>query len=97
MNDMRKLMEAVKKAQHNDAATLPTIEQVTAWRVIDDMGEEVFHTDIDEAIIDYAESYAEGKTILAYSTDREGTKREWNKHYDQGKKIAQGLVSKGKK
>lgn len=90
MNEMRKLMETVKKAQLNETTTMPTIKQVTVWQVVDDMGESVFHHNVKEAIIDYAESYAEDKTYSSYGND----KRAWDKYFAQGKKIAQGIISK---
>lgn len=94
MNDMRKLMEAVSKI--NETGTMPTIKSVQAWKVVDEMGESVFHTDVKEAIVDYAESYAESKTEVVFG-DQEETSKVWNKHFKVGRKIAHGIVSKGKK
>ncbi|MEE8233908.1 MAG: hypothetical protein V3R41_04430 [Gammaproteobacteria bacterium] len=95
MNDMRKLMEAVKKI--NETNTMPTIKSVQTWQVVDEMGESVFHTDIQEAIVDYAESYAESKTISTYGIKQEEAARIWKKHFEVGKKRAQNIISKGKK
>ncbi len=94
MNDMRKLMEAVKKI--NETNTMPTIEFVQAWKVVDEMGESVFHTNVQEAIVDYAESYAESK-IEYIRGDRGEISKVWDKHFEAGKKRAQNIISKGKK
>lgn len=89
MNDMRKLMETVEKI--NESGTMPTIESVRAWKVVDEMGESVFHTNVKKAIIDYAESYAESQT--EFGTDEE----VWDEYFDTGKKRAQDIISKSKK
>lgn len=94
MNDMRKLMEAVTKI--NETTTMPTIEYVKAWKVVDEMGESVFHTNVKDAIMDYAESYAEAKTEQTYG-DQEATARTWQKHFEVGKKRARNIIAKSKK
>ena len=94
MNDMRKLMEAVSKI--NEANTLPTIKSVQAWKVVDEMGESVFHTNVKEAIVDYAESYAEANTEIVFG-DQEETSKVWQKHFEAGKKRAQNIIRKSRK